>query len=108
MSLSSAPSRSLNVNLAGLGWLGLLVAASLPIYWLGFRSLGAAWITPEYSYGPLIPLISTYLLLRELRISPPPPPQSPANRVPGIAVLTFALLFGVAGNLLWRLFHYNL
>ena len=99
MSLSSAPSRSLNVNLAGLGWLGLLVAASLPIYWLGFRSLGAAWITPEYSYGPLIPLISTYLLLRELRISPPPPPQSPANRVPGIAVLTFALLFGVAGNL---------
>ena len=100
MALSpTSPSRSLPVNLAGLGWLGLLIAASLPIFWLGFASLGVAWLTPEYSYGPLIPLISGYLLLRELRLSPPAPPQTPADRRFGIVVVAFALVFGIFGNL---------
>ena len=71
----------------------------MPIYWLGFGSLGASWITPEYSYGPLIPLISTYLLLRELRRNPPAPSDTPANRVPGIALIVAALIFGIFGNL---------
>jgi len=30
-------------------------------------SLGDAWSTPEYSHGPLIPLLSLYLFLRQLR-----------------------------------------
>jgi exosortase D (VPLPA-CTERM-specific) len=87
----------------GLGWLLLLVVASLPVFWLGFVSLGQAWMTAEYSHGPLIPAISLYLFLRELRLDPAPVPTiaeaRAAKRWPGIAVIAFALLFGLFGNL---------
>jgi hypothetical protein len=48
-------------NIAGFGLFVLLVAASLPLFWIGIVSLGEAWITPEYSHGWLIPVISLYL-----------------------------------------------
>lgn len=99
MSLSSPQSLPTRWNLAGLGWFSLLLLSALPIFWLGFSSLAAAWVTPEYSFGPLIPLISTYLLLRELRLEPPLPPRAAANRAPGVAVLTLGLLLGIFGNL---------
>ncbi len=87
----------------GLGWLLLLVVTSLPVFWLGFVSLGKAWMTAEYSHGPLIPAISLYLFLRELRLDPAPVPTTAearaAKRWPGIAVIAFALLFGLFGNL---------
>ncbi len=87
------------LNMPGFGLLLLLVAAAVPIYWLGFLSLVQAWATPEYSHGPLIPLISLYLFLRELRNSPDWPADTPRDRRPGIAVIGFALLFGIFGNL---------
>lgn len=87
------------VNPAGLAWFAVLILAGLPIYWIGLVSLGQAWITPEYSHGPLIPLISLYLFLRELRRSPPAPAGTPADRRPGLALLVLALVFGIFGNL---------
>ncbi len=84
---------------AGFGWFALLVAGSLPVYWFGMASLARAWATPEYSHGPLIPLISLYLFLRELRRDPPAPAGTPADRRPGIALLLFALALGIFGNL---------
>ncbi len=87
------------INLAGLAWFALLVVAAIPIYWIGLVSLGQAWITPEYSHGPLIPLISLYLFLRELRARPPAVAGTPTNRRPGIALLLFAFLIGIFGNL---------
>lgn len=91
--------RSHPLNLTGLGWFSLLILTALPVFWIGFVSLGQSWMTAEYSYGPLIPLISTYLLLRELRQSPPAPTGTPADHRPGIAVVLFALVFGIFGNL---------
>ena len=99
MAFSHDTSDALPANPLGLGWFSLLIVAAVPIFWLGFTSLGAAWLTAEYSYGPLIPLISTYLLLRELRLNPAPPPSTPANRWPGVALISFALIFGIFGNL---------
>lgn len=99
MTLSPASFASRVLNPVGLGWFALLILAALPIYWLGFQSLGQAWVTPEYSQGPLIPLISLYLFLRELRHNPPAPAGTPVNRIPGIALILFALLFGIFGNL---------
>ena len=87
------------VDPVGLFWIVALVAVGLPIYWLGFQSLFAAWITPEYSHGPLIPLISLYLFLRELRQAKPVDPDARVNRAPGIAVIFLGLMIGIFGNL---------
>ncbi len=83
----------------GLGWLLLLVLAALPVFWLGFASLGRAWVTAEYSHGPLIPLISLYLFLRELRQAPAIDPTAVVDRRPGLALIAAALMFGLFGNL---------
>ncbi|MGR3371519.1 MAG: VPLPA-CTERM-specific exosortase XrtD [Pseudooceanicola nanhaiensis] len=95
----SRSGRLTGFNPAGLFWFSVIVLVSLPVFWLGFDSLARAWITPEYSHGPLIPLISLYLFLRELRHAPPMDPAAPVNRLPGIAVIAFGLVFGIFGNL---------
>lgn len=87
------------VNPVGLAWLAVLVLAALPVFWIGFASLGRAWMTPEYSHGPLIPLISLYLFLRELRARPPAAPGTAADRRPGIALIALALAVGIFGTL---------
>ena len=87
------------INWAGLALLGLLVAASLPMFWLGFGSLAASWVTPEYSYGPLIPVISLYLFLRELRRGPAVDPSAPVNRTAGIVLIVASLVLAILGNL---------
>ncbi len=88
-----------SVNRPGVLLFAGLIIGALPVFWLGVRSLGAAWITPEYSHGPLIPLISLYLFLRELRRAPSHDPARAVNRWPGIAVIVTALIFGIFGNL---------
>ena len=93
------PRTSVSFNLGGVFWFFVLIGAALPIYWIGFESLAAAWITPEYSHGPLIPLISLYLFLRELRYAPPAPAGTPAKRWPGITLIMAALTLGIMGNL---------
>ena len=89
-----------DLNAQGLFWFILLLAGSLPIFWIGIQSLGAAWSTPEYSHGPLIPMISLYLFLRELRHNPAsltgPVPQ---DRGRGIAVIVFGLVIALLGNM---------
>ena len=89
----------LALNPAGLFWLAVLILSAVPIYWSSFVMLGQAWSTAEYSHGPLIPLISLYLFLRELRHAPPAVPGQIPNRAPGIALILFALMFGIFGNL---------
>ncbi|QCO58136.1 VPLPA-CTERM-specific exosortase XrtD (plasmid) [Pseudorhodobacter turbinis] len=86
-------------NPAGLFWIVALIVTALPIYWLGLKSLGAAWMTPEYSHGPLIPLISLYLFLRELRHAQGHKATTAPNRIPGLIVIVFAMVFGIFGNL---------
>ena len=99
MSFTGVQSRLGAVNPVGFGWFCLLVAAAVPVFWLGLGSLAAAWSTAEYSHGPLIPLISLYLFLREMRQAPPVDPLSEVDRRPGIALILFALVFGIFGNL---------
>jgi exosortase D (VPLPA-CTERM-specific) len=76
----------------------LAIASALPVFWSGTMALADAWATPEYSHGPIIPLISTFLFLREMRRGPPT--SSPiTDRWPGVAVVFLGLLIGVIGNL---------
>ncbi|MEP2474128.1 MULTISPECIES: VPLPA-CTERM-specific exosortase XrtD [Rhodobacterales] len=95
----SAPIKigGLPVNASGLFFFILLIVASIPLFWIGFVSLARAWSTPEYSHGPLIPLISLYLFLRELRNTPAEITE-PRNRRPGIIVLMLGLVLAVFGN----------
>ncbi len=90
--------KRLLVNPSLLGFLALIVI-SAPLFWIGFAALGRAWTTPEYSHGPLIPLISLYLFLRELRGKTDLPNGTPCNRWPGVAVIALGSGMAVLGNL---------
>ncbi len=93
-----APHAGLSVNWVGFGLFALMCAVAVPIFWFGFESLARAWATPEYSHGPIIPLISLYLFLRELRAAPADDGR-PKRRWPGVAVIAGALVLAAVGNL---------
>ncbi|MEM8838995.1 MAG: VPLPA-CTERM-specific exosortase XrtD, partial [Pseudomonadota bacterium] len=76
----------------------LCVVCAIPLFWDGLISLGTAWATPEYSHGPLIPILSAYLFLREMRMLPPSS-KPVVDRWPGVIVITFALLVAVVGQI---------
>jgi exosortase D (VPLPA-CTERM-specific) len=82
---------------AGFLCLLLIIAVTLPVWWLGLGALLQAWSTPEYSHGPIIPLVSAFLFLRELRRWPPG--TALPDRWPGAALILTALLLGIFGNL---------
>ncbi len=91
----------LAVNPLGILLFLALVAVSVPVFWIGLTSLVRAWSTPEYSHGWLIPFISLYLFLRELRTMPEPQPLGAWNlraRWPGLAVIALGLLIALVGN----------
>lgn len=86
------------VNLVGLGLLAGLICFAIPIFMPGLGALGRAWLTPEYSHGPLIPLISLYLFLRERRMTPAS--DTPRRSKPGIIITALGLGIGIFGNLI--------
>ncbi|HET9067959.1 MAG TPA: VPLPA-CTERM-specific exosortase XrtD [Amaricoccus sp.] len=90
-----APSRPLPL---GALWLGLAIVAGWPLFRLGVTGLAEAWARPEFSHGPVIPVLSLYLFLHEMK-AVPPPRQPVADRWPGVLVTAAALLLALAGNL---------
>lgn len=82
----------------GIVWLSILIVAALPVFWFGFVSLADAWATPEYSHGPVIPLLSAYLFLIDMRKTPKYDRIS-AKYWPGGVVVAIALCIAVFGNL---------
>jgi exosortase D (VPLPA-CTERM-specific) len=82
---------------AGLACL-LLTIVGLGLYFKdGIFSLFAAWAKPEYSHGPLIPLVAVFLILRELRDENTL--SQKGSEVPGLVVTLIGLLVGLLGNL---------
>ena len=97
---------SLAFDPAGVAWFLLAVVAALPLFWIGFVGLAAAWVRPEYSHGPVIPLLSFYIFLREMRDVPPvgqpvgqPGGQPVTDRGRGVLVVGLALSIAALGNL---------
>ena len=69
----------------GMLWLVLAALAAGLFYWEGIVTLWRAWQTAEYSHGPLIPLISGYLFLRQMKgVEPHHGPVT--DRLPGLAL----------------------
>ena len=87
-------------NPAGVFWLAVAVVATLPLFGFGLAGLAAAWTRPEYSHGPVIPILSFYMFLHELKAVPPAPDGARVgNRWPGVAVIGVSLVMALVGNL---------
>lgn len=86
------------LNLRGLFWFALAVLSALPLFWYGLGGLAAAWAKPEYSHGPVIPLLSFYMFLHEMK-AVPPPLRPVTDRGPGVVLVGAALALALVGNL---------
>ena len=82
----------------GVALLALSIVAAGVFFRDGFAALFTAWQLPEYSHGPLIPVLSGLLFLRQLK-DVPANPGPVTDRWPGVAVLVLAVLLGMLGKL---------
>ena len=80
----------------GVFWLAVALLGALAFFWEGIQELLVNWQTPEYSHGPLIPVLSGLLFLRQLKEEPIH--LGPVDRRPGLAVVALALLMGALGT----------
>lgn len=103
MVMSTSPSEHISAThrLASGPGLILLAIATIAAGWFfvdGLDALLVAWQLPEYSHGPLIPVLSALMFLRELKQYPAAPgPKS--DRWPGVFVILLAFLVGAIGKL---------
>lgn len=82
----------------GMFWLLIAIMAAGVFFSNGIDALLFAWQLPEYSHGPLIPVLSALLFLREIKDQPVSPgPKS--DRWPGVVVVVFSIIFGTLGIL---------
>ena len=79
-------------------WLLIAVAGAGVFFIDGINALLVAWQLPEYSHGPLIPILSSLLFLRQLK-SYPADPGPKRNRWVGVTVIVLALLLAALGKL---------
>ena len=90
--------RSAYINSKGLFWLALATLGAAVFFIEGLEALLSAWQLPEYSHGPLIPVLSALLFLRQLK-TVPENYGSADRRWIGFLVLLLALSFGLLGKL---------
>src|SRR6056297_705582 len=82
----------------GLFWLAIATIGAGIFFLDGLDALLTAWQLPEYSHGPLIPVLSALLFLRQLK-EVPVDPGPKRNRWPGVLVVALALAIGLLGVL---------
>lgn len=74
-----------------------LMVAGVALFWNGFFALFEAWALPEYSHGPLIPILSFYLFLRQLKHVPDDDGLT-TDRWRGVAIVAFTIVIATIGN----------
>ena len=82
----------------GMFWLVLATVSAGAFFIEGFEALLTAWQLPEYSHGPLIPVLSGLLFLRQLKEYPPRYGEID-DRWIGVAVVVFAIAIATVGKL---------
>lgn len=87
----------LPIRMAGLLWLFSALVGAFILFWPGIELLWQVWQSPEYSHGPLIPVLSGLLFLRQLKDEPIL--DGPVNRWPGLALMAVSVLLGLAGQM---------
>lgn len=101
MSFNAASRRTPNLSAfmtGGLFWLCVAAVGAAVFFRDGLMALFTAWQTPEYSHGPIIPVLSLLMFLREMRAVPVEPGPK-RIRWPGVIVVALALSFGLLGTL---------
>ena len=58
-------------------WLAVAICGAAAFFSYGAEALLLAWSKPEYSHGPLIPVLSLLLFLRQLKDVPVHEGESP-------------------------------
>jgi len=88
-----------SVQLWGLVWFSISTVSAAVFFAPGIDALVSAWATPEYSHGPLIPVLSAFLFLRHLKDVPIE--LSPVtDRGSGVFLMIAALLLGGLGRII--------
>ncbi len=87
-----------NLLHAGTMWLLVMLVAAGVFFWDGIGALLEAWQLPEYSHGPLIPVLSGLLFLRQLKEFPERPGPI-RDRWIGVTVILAAVAMGTLGKL---------
>lgn len=86
------------VNGWGIFWL-LVASVAAGLFFIdGLDALLTAWQLPEYSHGPLIPVLSALLFLRQLK-EVPVDTGPKRHRWVGVTVILGAIAFGTLGKL---------
>jgi exosortase D (VPLPA-CTERM-specific) len=82
-----------------LAWPWFLAAATglAAFFGTALASLADSWQRPEYSFGPLVPIVTVFMVLRELQRRPAL--AEAGSGVPGLVLLAVGLLTGLIGNL---------
>jgi exosortase D (VPLPA-CTERM-specific) len=82
----------------GMALLVLSCLAAGAFFFEGLDALLSAWQLPEYSHGPLIPILSLLLFLRQLKEYPADPGPK-RNRWVGVCVILLAVGIGTLGKM---------
>lgn len=97
MTSETTRAEPLAASVKGLSWLAFAVIGATAFFWQGLETLFLAWQQPEYSHGPLIPVLSAILFLRQLKGEPVL--TGPVNRLPGLALMALSLILGLFGKM---------
>ncbi|MGF1502520.1 MAG: VPLPA-CTERM-specific exosortase XrtD [Paracoccaceae bacterium] len=84
-------------GLAGPALLSAHFVSGGVFFAFGLAAVVEAWARPEYGHGPVIPLLSAYMFLRELK-QVPPSARPVTDRWPGLLVIVAALLIALVGH----------
>jgi predicted Abi (CAAX) family protease len=79
-------------------WFVVAVAGAALFFRDGLNALFVAWSQPEYSHGPLIPLLSALLFLRQIK-GVPIDQELPRSRWMGVWVVLLSLALAALGKL---------
>lgn len=82
---------------AGLAWLAIALIGAALLFWPSILFLLDVWHSPDYSHGPLIPLLSGLLFLRQLKGEPVL--SGPVNRWPGLILMALSIGFGLLSRM---------
>ncbi len=98
-SISGPSSHGGMTALWGMFWLCLALLSAGVYFQTGVGALLEAWTLPEYSHGPLIPILSGFLFLRHLK-RVPILTGPVTDRGVGVIVILLAMVLGGIGRLI--------